>query len=144
MIIYFLTFVWLNLTRLIMAIYKWKNYVPLVFFLRQIAIKEIILDPNKKNRTKEAVLKEARYIHLCKLFYQLIITIIINLLLLLLLWLSLLSSASSLIISKRCSTITLSLSTELWGRPDILCKGKGRGKPCSGLAFCPGKVVMLQ
>lgn len=55
----------------------------LVFFLRQIAIKEIILDPNKKNRTKEAVLKEARYIHLCKLFYQLIITIIINLLLLL-------------------------------------------------------------
>lgn len=36
----------------------------LVFFLRQIAIKEIILDPNKKNRTKEAVLKEARYIHL--------------------------------------------------------------------------------
>lgn len=93
------------------------------FFLRQIAIKEIILDPNKKNRTKEAVLKEARYIHLCKLFYQLIITIIINLLL----WLSLLSSASSLIISKRCSTITLSLSTELWGRPDKLCKGKGQG-----------------
>ena len=56
----------------------------LVFFLRQIAIKEIILDPNKKNRTKEAVLKEARYIQLCKLFYQLIITIIINSLLLLL------------------------------------------------------------
>lgn len=98
----------------------------LFFFLRQIAIKEIILDPNKKNRTKEAVLKEARYIHLCKLFYQLIITIIINLLLLL--WLSLLSSASSLIISKRCSTITLSLSTELWGRPDKLCKGKGQGE----------------
>lgn len=95
------------------------------FFLRQIAIKEIILDPNKKNRTKEAVLKEARYIHLCKLFYQLIITIIIYLLLLL--WLSLLSSASSLIISKRCSTITLSLSTELWGRPDKLCKEKGQG-----------------
>lgn len=96
------------------------------FFLRQIAIKEIILDPNKKNRTKEAVLKEARYIHLCKLFYQLIITIIINLLLLSL-WLSLLSSASSLIISKGCITITLSLSTELWGRPDKLCKGKGQG-----------------
>ena len=28
---------------------------------RHVAIKEIILDPNKKNRTKEAVLKEARY-----------------------------------------------------------------------------------
>lgn len=31
------------------------------FFYRHVAIKEIILDPNKKNKTKEAVLKEARY-----------------------------------------------------------------------------------
>lgn len=31
-------------------------------FYRHVAIKEIILDPNKKTRTKEAVLKEARYI----------------------------------------------------------------------------------
>ena len=30
-------------------------------YYRHVAIKEITLDPNKKNRTKEAVLKEARY-----------------------------------------------------------------------------------
>ena len=35
--------------------------VILLLLRRHVAIKEIILDPNKKNRTKEAVLKEARY-----------------------------------------------------------------------------------
>jgi len=31
--------------------------------VRHVAIKEIVLDPKKKNRTKEAVLKEARYVY---------------------------------------------------------------------------------
>ena len=37
------------------------SHVLLFCYYRHVAIKEITLDPNKKNRTKEAVLKEARY-----------------------------------------------------------------------------------
>ena len=37
------------------------SHVLLFCYYRHVAIKEITLDPNKKNRTKDAVLKEARY-----------------------------------------------------------------------------------
>ena len=37
------------------------NHSLIYLFYRHVAIKEIVLDPNKKSRTKEAVLKEARY-----------------------------------------------------------------------------------
>ena len=37
------------------------SHVLLFCYYRHVAIKQITLDPNKKNRTKEAVLKEARY-----------------------------------------------------------------------------------
>lgn len=47
----------------IKTILQWLSYLIFIFlFYRHVAIKEIILDPNKKTRTKEAVLREARYI----------------------------------------------------------------------------------
>ena len=51
-----------HLEHLINTIRQWLNYLFIFLFYRHVAIKEIILDPNKKTRTKDAVLKEARYI----------------------------------------------------------------------------------
>lgn len=48
-------------------IFQWLNYFIIYFalFYRHVAIKEIILDPSQKSKTKEAVLKEARYLSVC-------------------------------------------------------------------------------
>ena len=57
------TYVTLILNRLIKLLINYLEYIFKIhsFTCRLVAIKEIILDPKKKNRTKEAVLKEARY-----------------------------------------------------------------------------------